>query len=195
MKSSHFLTMLCLLSAAFAFYYCTTKKNNETTEFNWKKIIPFSIADTLYLDKTDPFTEAKAGLGRYLFYDRRLSRNNTKSCASCHDPRFSFTDGYRRSIGAVGDLHQRNASPLINLIFRKYLTAADSALHYPEQQMNNPMFHDKPVELGWKGNETEILARVQKDLVYTEKFKNTLRIISARRANKKERQVYENKKK
>ncbi|MEO5563810.1 MAG: cytochrome-c peroxidase, partial [Chitinophagaceae bacterium] len=42
-------------------------------------------------------------LGRSLFFDNRLSFNQTKSCASCHDPKFAFTDGYRRSITATGD--------------------------------------------------------------------------------------------
>jgi cytochrome c peroxidase len=43
-------------------------------------------------------------MGRYLFFDTRLSLNNTKSCASCHDPQFAFSDGYRRSITATGDI-------------------------------------------------------------------------------------------
>ncbi len=39
--------------------------------------------------------KAKINLGRYLFYDTRLSYNQTKSCVSCHEPSMAFTDGYR----------------------------------------------------------------------------------------------------
>ncbi|NOU39589.1 MAG: hypothetical protein HOO89_12820, partial [Ferruginibacter sp.] len=69
---------------------------------------------------------AQIELGRYLFYDRRLSINNTKSCGTCHNQQFAFTDGYKRSLGAFADLHQRNAQPLFNLSYLKYFTAADS---------------------------------------------------------------------
>jgi cytochrome c peroxidase len=129
------------------------------------------IKDSSFFFEDNPFTAEKAELGRYFFYDRRMSSNQTKSCASCHDPSFSFTDGYRRSIGALGDLHQRNAPPLINLVYNKYLTAADSTLHFPEQQVNNPMFHEHPVELGWKGNERKIIERLRKDGLYEKKMK------------------------
>ena len=42
---------------------------------------------------TNPMSEAKAELGRYLFYDTRLSGNGTQSCATCHEQERAFTDG------------------------------------------------------------------------------------------------------
>lgn len=114
---------------------------------------------------------AKIKLGRYLFYDNRMSINNSKACASCHDPKFSFTDNYRRSIGAYGDLTEHNATPLINLIFNPYFTATDTSVHFPEQQINNPMFRDQPVELGWKGNDEEMLKRFSANTFYQKQFK------------------------
>jgi cytochrome c peroxidase len=148
-------------------WYCKPSSTNS----GFAALLPPGITDTFYLNPNNPYTAAKANLGRYLFYDRRMSANQTKSCASCHDPKFSFTDNYRRSIGALGDLHQRNAPPLINLIFYKYLSSADSSLHFPEQQISNPMFHDQPVELGWKGNEATLLARFRNDSLYRQLFK------------------------
>lgn len=109
-------------------------------------------------------------LGRYLFYDRRLSINNTKSCATCHNPQFAFTDGYKRSLGAFADLHQRNTQPLFNLTYLKYLTAADSSLHSPLQQMDNPLFNTHPAELGIQGHEVEILKRIAADSLYNKMF-------------------------
>jgi cytochrome c peroxidase len=109
-------------------------------------------------------------LGGYLFFDRRLSINNTRSCGTCHNPQFAFTDGYKRSLGAFADLHQRNTQPLFNLSYLKYFTAADSTLHSPLQQMNNPLFNTHPIEMGVKGNEETILNKIREDKLYQELF-------------------------
>jgi cytochrome c peroxidase len=108
--------------------------------------------------------------GRHLFYDRRLSVNNTRACGSCHAQEFSFTDNYVRSIGALGDLHQRNARPLINLTLNRYLTAADSSLTSLLQQMDNPLFNTHPVEMGMKGNEAAVLQKIKADTLYRQLF-------------------------
>ncbi len=142
-----------------------------TLPVSFPQSIPRHIKDSIFFSEENLFTPEKAELGRYFFYDRRISSNQTKSCASCHDPNFSFTDGYRRSIGVMGDLHQRNAPPLINLVYYKYLTAADSSMHFPEDQINNPMFRRHPEELGWKGNEEKILGRLKTDTFYRRKMK------------------------
>jgi cytochrome c peroxidase len=110
-------------------------------------------------------------LGRYLFYDRRLSVNNTRSCATCHNPQFAFTDGYKRSSGVYADLHQRNTQPLFNLASLKYYTAADSSLHTVLQQMNNPLFNEHPAEMGITGNEAAILKKITGDTLYQQLFK------------------------
>ncbi len=112
----------------------------------------------------------KIELGRYLFFDRRLSVNNTRSCATCHNPQFAFTDGYKRSLGVYADLHQRNTQPLFNLAYLKYFTAADSTLHSSIQQMNNPLFNDHPAEMGVKGNEASILQKITTDKMYQQLF-------------------------
>ncbi len=113
---------------------------------------------------------AKIQLGRYLFFDRRLSVNNTRSCATCHNPQFAFTDGYKRSLGVYADLHQRNTQPLFNLSYLKYFTAADSTLHSPLQQMDNPLFNNHPAEMGVKGNEEKILRKFETDKMYQQLF-------------------------
>ena len=111
-------------------------------------------------------------LGRYLFFDRRLSVNNTRSCGTCHNPQFAFTDGYKRSLGAYADLHQRNTQPIFNLALLKYLTAADSSIHSPLQQMENPLFNTHTIEMGAAGHEVEILERIKKDKNYSVLFAN-----------------------
>jgi cytochrome c peroxidase len=54
-----------------------------------------------------------------LFNDPRLSRDNSQSCASCHEPARAFTDARPQSIGVDGDRGRRNAMPLINLAWAK----------------------------------------------------------------------------
>ena len=117
-------------------------------------------------------------LGRYLFFDRRLSVNNTRSCATCHNPQFAFTDGYKRSLGVFADLHQRNTQPLFNLTYLKYFTAADSTLHSAFQQMENPLFNDHPTEMGVKGNEEKILQKINADENYRQQFASINKAIS-----------------
>ena len=57
----------------------------------------------------NPMSTAKVDLGRFLFYDRRLSGNGTQSCASCHQQNKAFTDGKPVAIGSTGDMHPRAA--------------------------------------------------------------------------------------
>lgn len=47
----------------------------------------------------DPYSKAKAHLGELLFWDPTLSGNGTQSCASCHNPGLSWTDGLRHGMG------------------------------------------------------------------------------------------------
>lgn len=63
----------------------------------------------------NPITNAGATLGRVLFYDRRLSRDGTVSCASCHHQSASFTDTARVSRGVGGALGERNSMPIVNI--------------------------------------------------------------------------------
>jgi len=61
---------------------------------------------------TNVTTDVGATLGRVLFYDKRLSTNQTVSCSSCHQARFGFSDPRRFSIGFAGGLTGRNAMGL-----------------------------------------------------------------------------------
>ncbi|MBL7951162.1 MAG: cytochrome-c peroxidase [Flavobacteriales bacterium] len=64
----------------------------------------------------NPFTVEGVALGRYLFYEEKLSGDNTMSCGSCHSPAVAFTDdGNQFSTGIDGVEGRRNAMALINL--------------------------------------------------------------------------------
>lgn len=65
----------------------------------------------------NPTTDAKIALGKQLFFDKRLSGDNTMSCATCHLPEKAFGDGQERSIGHGGRRLSRNTPSLLNVAF------------------------------------------------------------------------------
>ncbi|MGH8489921.1 MAG: cytochrome c peroxidase [Gammaproteobacteria bacterium] len=70
----------------------------------------------------NPLTEAKVVLGRMLFYDRRLSLNNTMSCAMCHIPDQGFSNNALAApAGIEGRSVRRNAPSLYNVVYQKLL--------------------------------------------------------------------------
>lgn len=68
------------------------------------------------------FSQERWELGRSLFFDKRLSRNNSISCASCHHPALAFSDSLSVSLGVEGRLGTRNAPSLANVGYHPYLT-------------------------------------------------------------------------
>lgn len=96
----------------------------------------------------NPMTAAKVELGRYLFYDTRMSVNGRSSCATCHKQELAFTDGKPVGVGATGEKHSRSAMSLVNIAYSAVLTWSNPQLHDLEQQALTPMFGEHPVELG-----------------------------------------------
>ena len=115
-------------------------------------------------------SEEKVLLGRYLFYDTRLSVNGTESCASCHKQELAFTDGRTTSVGATGQSHPRNAMSLVNVAYNSAQTWANPVLSTLEQQALVPMFGDNPIELGLAGHESELLAALAAEPTYPPLF-------------------------
>ncbi len=112
----------------------------------------------------------KVELGRYLFYDTRLSVNGGESCASCHRQELAFTDGRARAKGTTGQLHPRSSMSLVNVAYAPALTWADPKLDALEDQALVPMFGTEPVELGLKGQEERALGDLRRDAVYVRLF-------------------------
>ena len=58
-------------------------------------------------------------LGEKLFFEKKLSKSETLSCASCHDPKLAYADGVQFSNDNLGRRVQRNAPTLLNAIYQK----------------------------------------------------------------------------
>lgn len=76
--------------------------------------IPLGLALYLPAPEENPLTTGKIELGRPLFPDRRLSRDGSVSCASCHDPERAFSDARAVAVGVFGRQGRRNSPALIN---------------------------------------------------------------------------------
>src|SRR5215470_545497 len=65
----------------------------------------------------NPMSNAKVELGRFLFYDRRISFNGKESCGSCHRQELAFTDGRAHAEGTTRQLHPRSSMSLVNIAY------------------------------------------------------------------------------
>ncbi len=112
----------------------------------------------------------KVELGRRLFYDTRLSGNQTMSCSSCHIQALAFTDGRAVATGSTGEQTPRGAMSLANVGYAATMNWANHLLRTPEAQALGPMFAEMPVELGLAGKEDTLLARLRAEPVYQRLF-------------------------
>jgi cytochrome c peroxidase len=93
----------------------------------------------LPLPQDNPITVDKIALGRKLFYDRRLSLNNTLSCAMCHIPEQGFSNNeMRTAIGIEGRSVRRNSPSLYNVGYAQLLFH-DGRENSLEQQAWGPL--------------------------------------------------------
>src|SRR5262249_37414623 len=118
----------------------------------------------------NPMSDAKVKLGRYLFYDKRLSVNGMQACATCHRQGTGFTDGRGIGVGATGQNHSRSAMSLVNVAYGAALTWSNPTLKSLEEQALIPMFSNHPVELGLRGREELLLNTLKSDPVYQSLF-------------------------
>src|SRR5512136_363426 len=72
---------------------------------NWSMTLPLGLqAGSAYIPDDNPMSEDKINLGKLLYFDHRMSKDSTISCASCHNPFHGFTDPERTSKGVGGKL-------------------------------------------------------------------------------------------
>jgi cytochrome c peroxidase len=89
----------------------------------------------------NPYTDAKAELGKKLFFEPRLSGSGQISCASCHDPDLAFADGRTVSFGHERRELKRNAPTILNTAFNENLFwdgRADSLEQQAIDVINHP---------------------------------------------------------
>jgi cytochrome c peroxidase len=154
--------LLCTQIAA-----CTSDMGEQKTAYNWN--LPAHFPSPL-VPKENPISDAKVELGRYLFYDTRLSGNQTQACASCHQQSHAFAEASAVTVGSTGQAHHRNSLSLTNVAFNNAYTWAHGELTTLERQIIIPMFGENPIELNVSGHEKEVLERFNSNLKYLPLF-------------------------
>lgn len=94
----------------------------------------------------NPVTDAKVALGKTLYFDKRLSRDGTVSCATCHDPRKGWTDQSPVSTGIKGQKGGRSAPTVLNAAYMD-LQFWDGRAKSLEEQAKGPI--QNPIEMGF----------------------------------------------
>jgi cytochrome c peroxidase len=135
---------------------------------------PYTITEPLGLDPvagatpaSNPITKGKVELGRQLYFDPRVSRNGTVSCATCHDPAKGWTDHLKSSIGIGGQVGSRNAPTVLNTVYRRALFW-DGRAPSLELQAQGPI--QNKIEMGDQSY-GEIIERLRAVPGYREQFK------------------------
>lgn len=128
---------------------------------------------TIYYNRipTDFNNEQTVELGRLLFYDPIFSKNNQRSCASCHNPTKGFTDQLPTSVayGEKGYL-KRNSQTLINAIYSEKFFHDLRAKSFEDQTEH---VVSSPEE--FNTTTTEILDKLNKSKAYTNLFNKTFK--------------------
>jgi cytochrome c peroxidase len=117
----------------------------------------------------NPASPIKIELGRRLFYEADLSINGTMACATCHEQHKGFADGNRVHPGALDHPGKRNVPGLQNVALLKHFTWASRTPDL-EHQALTPLLGESPIEMGMKGQETELARRLAANACYVKLF-------------------------
>jgi cytochrome c peroxidase len=98
----------------------------------------------------NPLTPEKVELGKQLYFDPRLSCDNTTSCATCHDPKKGWSNGENFATGVRGQKGGRSAPTIINAAYSD-LQFWDGRAHRLEGQALGPI--QNPIEMDMKLDE------------------------------------------
>lgn len=114
--------------------------------------------DSAYIPESNPMNEGKVELGKLLYFDTRLSKDNTVSCASCHSPYHGFADPGKVSAGVGSQLGGRNSPTVLNRLFSANQFWDGRAADL-EEQAHGPLLN--PVEMAM-GSHADVVAVVKR---------------------------------
>ncbi len=186
-------TITLLIIFAITFQHCSKKEdsiNNTTIKY---AAIKAAFGTNIDLDNlenyesqtrpayivkdntaSNPIANAKATIGRVLFYDKNLSIDNTIACASCHRQEFAFSDTALASSGVSGGVTARHSMRLVNARFsREAKFFWDERAATLENQTTRPI--QDHAEMGYSGidgrpNLSNLLTKLQAITYYNELF-------------------------
>ena len=145
---------------------CLKEKNIELTNSPTPYVlnIPSNFPPVEIPDE-NPLTVEGVRLGRHLFWENRMSGDNSMSCASCHAPQYAFSDPSPSSIGINGDSSKRNSMVLQNLAWSNDFFWDGSVITL-EEQILLPVMDSTEMDESW----SNFLNEIKFDNLYRELF-------------------------
>jgi len=130
------------------------------------KYVEIGLPEAPVFPAENPYTEAKAELGRQLFFDPRLSGSGQIACASCHEAELGWSDGRTTSFGHGRAMLTRN-SPTLNNIWARTSLFWDGRVKTLEDQVMMPIVAQDEM----RSDPDEVVKRLAADPKYVRRFK------------------------
>lgn len=128
--------------------------------------VPLGLAPIVW-PPDNLYSAQKAELGRLVYFDKRVSADNTVACASCHSPSFGFTDGQPVSAGVNGMKGGRSAPSVINAAYSP-VQFWDGRAASLEEQAKGPIAN--PIEMA--NTHDEVVRRLKEIPGYRDRFRS-----------------------
>ena len=154
-----------LLGIAVLFFIGCAKKPQpvwDTSAYS----LEYGSLPTPEVPGDNPLTEQGVKLGRMLFYETRLSGDNSMACASCHKQENAFTDTNRFSVGIDGSMGHRQAMSAVNMLWNTNGYFWDGRAQKLRDQSIIPIQDDLEM------NETmeNVVEKLEQDTLYKHQF-------------------------
>jgi cytochrome c peroxidase len=117
--------------------------------------VPAGLDAYIPVPENNPITRESVELGRQLFFDKRLSRDNSLSCATCHDPQYAFTDPRKLAVGVDGRTGDKRVPRILNRAYGKAFFW-DGRVSQLEEQVIMPIANPKEMDLDVKEAATRV---------------------------------------
>ena len=163
-QQPHNWTAMLLAALVAAAVVAVPRGSQDALESQFFQI-PLGLDLYMPVPEDNPVTPGKVGLGRRLFFDPILSRDHTLSCASCHDPRRAFSDGFVVAVGIAGRRGTRNAPSLVNRGYGS-MHFWDGRAASLEEQVLQPIENQKELDMTVK----KVVVRLKHEKDYRELF-------------------------
>ncbi len=140
-------------------------RGTETDRASDRPEIPLGLDLYLPVPEDNPLSPERVALGRTLFFDPILSRDQSRACAGCHDPERAFTDGRALSVGVFGRVGTRSVPTLVNRAYGRsfFWDGRTSSL---EDQVLQPIQDPKEMDMAL----SDVVVRLRRDRVYSGRF-------------------------
>lgn len=129
--------------------------------------IPLGLDTYMPIPENNPLTPEKVSLGRELFGDPRLSRDQKVSCATCHDPKRGFTDSRQVAVGVYGRRGARRVPRIVNRGYGKTFFW-DGRISSLEEQVLRPIQDPKEMDMTLE----EVVTRLKSVPEYRDRFRD-----------------------